>query len=137
MGLFDSQGFYESFTPPAYTMERNALNPMMWGQLNQQMTGKPTAADWQMRNANMAGIGQGYRDSLNLAKSDFAGRGVFDSGWMAGKQGQLLNQRAGQEADAVSQFWNNIMMRQMQAQGTTSNVLAGARAGSGTYTQRV
>lgn len=136
MGLFDAKGFYESFTPPSYNFERGTLNPMMWGQMNKQMSGEPTPADWASRVAGMRGIGQNFKDTLNMAKSDYAGRGIFDSGWMGQKHGHLLNQRAGQESDLVNQFWNNIAMRQMQAQGLAGQTLAGARAGSGTYTTK-
>ncbi len=136
MGLFDAAGFYESFTPPSYDKERGALNPMIWGQMNKQMAGKPTPADWGMRTAMMQAIGQNFKGNLNTTKSDFAGRGVFDSGWMQRAHGGLLNQRAGQEADATKQFWQNIMQRQMAAQGMASQHLAGARAGSGTYTTK-
>ncbi len=125
---------YASFEPPKYGNVRGKLNPMMWGQLNAQMSGEPTAADWAARVAGMQGIGQGFKDTLNFAKSDYAGRGVFDSGWMGQEHGRLLNQKAGQEAGLVNQFWNNIMMRQMQATGMAGNVIAGARAGSGRYT---
>lgn len=136
MTAFGGSDPYQSFTPPSYDYERNTINPMMWGQLGGQMAGQPSQADVQMRTALMKSISQNYKDSLNMAGSDYAGRGVFDSGWMGQKQGQLLGQRAQMESEATNQMWQNILARQMAAQGMTSNYLAGARAGSGTYTQR-
>jgi hypothetical protein len=36
----------------------------------------------------------------------------------------------------MTNFWNNILARQMQAAGEAGNYLAAARAGSGTYTTK-
>lgn len=140
MGLWDSQSvkgqMYESFTPEAYNYERNALNPMIWGTLAQQMKGEPTIADWQNRNAGMRAIQQQYRDTSQAAGMDFGARGLGDSGWQSQRQGQLLGGRAGSEANVMNQFFQNILARQMQATGQAGGYLAGARAGSGTYTTK-
>lgn len=136
MGLFDSQGFYESFTPASYGAERSALNPLIWGTLNEQMSGRPQTADWQNRSAGLQANRQQWKDSSRQAGMDFGARGLGDSGWQGQRQGQLLGQRAAGEADIMASFWNNILERQMQATGTGANYLAGARAGSGTYRQK-
>ena len=136
MGLFDSQGFYESFTPPPYTAERSALNPLIISQLNQAASGKPTVADWQNRSAGLRAVEQQHKDASRFAGMDFGARGLGESGWQGQRQGQLLGQRAGAQADVFNQFFQNILARQMEATGMQSDYLAGARAGSGTITQR-
>ena len=135
MGLFDSQSdLYESFTPPDYSMERGTLNPMIWGTLAQHMRGEPTAADWQNRRAGLRSVQQQWRDASQVAGMDFGARGLGDSGWQSQRQGQLLGGRAASEADVMNQFFQNILARQQQATAQSANQLAGARAGSGTYT---
>jgi hypothetical protein len=136
MGLFDAGGFYESFTPPSYGAERNALNPMIWDMLGKQMSGEPTPADWHNRSANLNAVRQQWLDANRATGTDYGSRGLGDSGWLKQAEGRLLGQRAGMESQVLADFWNNILARQMQATGQTGNYLAGARAGSGTYTQR-
>ena len=122
-----------SYSPLPYTAEKGAINPTLWAFLNKQMEGKPQDEDWQGLGAANAQIQQNYKDALQSAGTNFAGRGVFDSGWMQQRKGGLLSQRAGQESGANANMWQNILGRQLQAQNMTQQLLAGARAGSGTY----
>lgn len=138
MGLFDPQtDVYSGFKPPSYSTERGTINPMLWSYLQQQIAGKPTEEDWQWHNALNNQIAAQYKTGLNQLKSGLAARGMFDSGAMGKGQAGLLNQRAASEADILSQMYQNIMQRQMAAAGMMEDVLAGARAGSGTYQWKV
>ncbi len=138
MGLFDSKSIagemYESFTPADYTAELSALNPMIWNQLNADMSGQPSLADWQNRSAGLRSVQQQYRDAQQLAGMDFGARGLGDSGWQSQRQGQLLGERASSQADVISQFFQTILDRQTGATATAADYLACAQAGSGTYT---
>lgn len=126
-------GFSNTFTPAPFNFERGALNPAIWGSLNRQMTGQPTPADWRNRVAGQQAVRQRWLDNRRFAGLDFGARGLGDSGFQLKRQGQLLNQRAAGEADVNNQFFQNILARRLQATGQTAQLLAGARAGSGTF----
>ena len=136
MGLFDAQGLYETFTPPAYTAERNALTPLILQQLNQQLAGMPTTADFRAQRGGLQSVQQQFLDASNQIGLNFGARGLGDSGFQARAQGGLLGQRAQAEADIRNQFFQNIFARQKEAAAQSSQFLVGQRAGSGTITQR-
>jgi len=121
------------FTPFPYNEEKSAVNPRLWAYLNTAMEGKTQDEDWQGLNATMAHIRQNYLDSLKANAGNFAGRGIFDSGWFQKRKGELLGQRAGQESGATSNMYQNILNRQLGAQDYVQQLLANARAGGGTY----
>ncbi len=136
MGLFDAQGFFESFTPQPLTEERNFLTPLVLGQLNQQLAGRPSQADFNRQRSGLASVQQQFLDASNLTGLNFGARGLGQSGFQAKAQGALLGQRAGAQAGVRNQFFQDILARQLQAQQQASQFLAGQRAGSGTITQR-
>ena len=131
-GLLGS-GSSTSFTPASYDYEKGQLNPQIYAALLQNMRGKPQDEDWQSANALNRTIGEQYKRSRDMAQTGFASRGVFDSGWMARKNAQLLGQRAGQEGAVAADMWSNIANRQAQARQIAASYLAAARAGSGKY----
>jgi len=122
-----------SFKPLGYGTERGAINPMMWGQLQEALKGKPTPEDWNWYTSMMGNIGQNYTNALNATKANFAGRGIYDSGWMNQRSNAFASDRASQESAALAQIYQNAIARQLEAQNLTGQYLAGARAGSGTY----
>jgi hypothetical protein len=131
--LFGGGGSQTTFKPAQYKYEKGQLNPAIYSELLRGMRGKPQTEDWQGSNALNRTIQEQYRRSRAGAESSFASRGVFDSGWMARKNAQLLGQRAGQQGAVSADMWSNIANRQAQARQMAASYLASARAGSGTY----
>jgi len=125
------------FRPLPYDTEKGVLNPMTMENLKRGLDPNPTKGEAGAHQSLQEQVRQNYKSSLMNTGSNMAGRGVFDSGWMGQKKAGLLGDRAANEASATGQLWQGIANRRKTSADLAQQFLAQARAGSGTYSQKV